>query len=275
MADEPIITRSTEAEASPSTPAGEQADTEAPSNPQSDCDRDFDLYESERQELRKAELEAEKSYDTNLVTLSGLALGVSLTILKDFIGRDTAVWLWALITAWVCFLACLLLSLWDKKLTYETHKAWRGKLDESFANWRPGIWDAVLKEYDTIPGIKCLPALKRWATRTLVGGIVFLSLFVLLNVLIGGTNAAKSKAGGNAATTAAANAGTADQAPVSPATAGPSQVATVNVGVPPTQAALTSPATQQAGLPTTSPATQPISQSQATGPATSDRKEQP
>lgn len=212
----------------------------------SDCDREFDLYEPERQELRKTELDAEKNYDTMLVTLSSLALGLSLTILKDFVGKDKAVWLWSIGLAWAAFVACLLLALWDKRLTFRTHRAWRELLDEKFADWKPGTWDDALKNYDRIPGINSIDKIKAGATVSLIVGIAMLSVFVTVNFFLRSpSNAATQSAAPSTSAPAGSNTGAANPAAI--ATASAKKVAASSAATP-----TTSPNSPTSGPSTTS-----------------------
>jgi hypothetical protein len=150
----------------------------------SQCDQEFDWYESERPELRRAEFDTEKNYDTLLATAAGLFLGFGLTTLKDFASIANAIWLPVLMLACLCFTASLFLALYDKKLTYESHKAWRELIDLKFLKWKPGAREAALAEYDSLPGIRLIPRIKLWAWWLLVVGIGLLLLVVFVNVLV-------------------------------------------------------------------------------------------
>ena len=182
MAEESTVSTSEQAQTSARFSNGDEASRAIPPEQKEQCDREFDRYEGERPEIRKAEFDTEKSLDTILVTLSSLALTVSLTILKDFIKGDAAVWRWSVAVAWVCFVISLLLSLFDRKLTYQTHRAWRELLDSKFTPWKPGAWDEAQREYDDIPGMKWLNRLKAGSFWSLALGIVLLSMFLLVNL---------------------------------------------------------------------------------------------
>src|SRR4051794_19125084 len=96
---------------------------------------EFERYYKERDELVKAKLKADENYDTLLVTISTLALGASLT--KDWVNRGTGASAAFIITAWICFALCLLVSLAHRGLTYYTHDKWIGMLDAAFSDWQP------------------------------------------------------------------------------------------------------------------------------------------
>lgn len=146
-----------------------------------ECNREFDRYESERRDLRQAELDAERNYDQTISALAALALGVSLTIFKDFINTSAAVAMPLMVLTWVVFAVALVISLYHRKLTYETHRAWRDLLDKEFKNWSPGAWDRAEKAYDTIPGIKHVERLKGVGYGLLIFGSVLLTTFIIAN----------------------------------------------------------------------------------------------
>src|SRR5688500_10368430 len=93
-----------------------------PADRNEQCDREFERYYKERDEWVKAQLDAERSYDALLATISTLALGASLT--KDWVNRGGVGGQIVLILAWFAFAACLCLSLLHRYFTYYTHKKW-------------------------------------------------------------------------------------------------------------------------------------------------------
>jgi len=146
-------------------------------------DDEFKRYHEYRPGLISQQLHAEKGYDALLVTLSSGAIGGSIVLLKDLIGTDRAVAVWAMGFALLSFVVCLGLSLYHRKLTFDTHKQWRDILDAEFTNWsEPGAFERAGKKYDTIPGITRVEKLKDWAFYLLVAGVFVLSLFLLVNL---------------------------------------------------------------------------------------------
>jgi hypothetical protein len=133
-----------------------------------ECNREFDRYEPERNELRKAELDAEKNYDNTISTL---------------LGAKQSVWTPCLAVAWISFGFSLFVSLYHRKLTYETHKAWREILDSEFTQWHRGAWDRALVRYDTIPRIKLVEHLKSVGFWLLSLGLLLLGVFVFANYI--------------------------------------------------------------------------------------------
>lgn len=140
-------------------------------------ERDFQRYYKERDEWIKAMLDAERSYDTLLVSISTLALGASLT--KGWVTRRTGLGDFFQITAWIAFAACLCLSLLHRYWTHSTHRIYVEKNDEVFSNWTPDAWDRVNRAYDSVPRVIAVERVKTWAGIAVAVGIIA-SFFLLL-----------------------------------------------------------------------------------------------
>ena len=140
------------------------------------CDDEFVRYEKHRSDLTKAELEAEKNFDTVLASLASLAIGSSFTVLKDITKGAGAT---LIITAWVALGICVFSSLLDRLLTYLTHQKWRLKFDNEFETWSEGAWQRGLDAYDKLPLINALPWLKWVSLSTLFIGVILLLAAVL------------------------------------------------------------------------------------------------
>lgn len=157
-------------------------------------DRDFGRYYKEREEWVKAMLAAEQSYDTLLVTISTLALGASLT--KDWVTRPSGIGDFFLVLGWLAFVLCLGLSLLHRYWTYYTHQIWIDKCDEVFGTWSPDVWSRCSTAYDSVPKVKVVESVKKWAGIALAVGIVS-SFFLLLTERYGSTPAAPGNSGIN------------------------------------------------------------------------------
>ena len=161
------------------------SDEPKPSNETSDDDphreqreRDFQRYWKERDEWVKAMLDAERSYDTLLVTISTLALGASLT--KDWVAKPTGLGDFFLVLAWTAFAACLGLSLLHRYWTHYTHQTWISECDKVFKEWTPDVWERCDTAYNNVPKIKVVESVKMWAGIAVAVGIA--SSFCLLIV---------------------------------------------------------------------------------------------
>jgi len=146
------------------------------------CDREFEQYYKEREGWIACQLDAERSYDALLVTISTLAVGASLT--KDWSDRPSPIKVF-LVIGWIGFLGCLVCSLLHRYLTFYTHKKWVNVVDDEFTAWKPGAFQRALKKYDEIPFIKRVEILKIVAGCLV--GIGVLSLLLLLLLGLGAT----------------------------------------------------------------------------------------
>jgi hypothetical protein len=155
---------------------------------QKKCDDEFDWYENERPILTKAEIEAEKNYDTLLVTLSTLAIGSSFVVMKDVVRSPSASAF--IVLAWCAFGLCLFVALVDRLLSYWTHLCWRKIIDKEFSPWREGARERALSAYPGIRFIWLLPWLKWVGFGLLLVGMLFLMAFVFVGT---GTTAAEPK----------------------------------------------------------------------------------
>lgn len=137
-------------------------------------------YVLERTPLKEKELDAEKNFDTLVVTLASSALGGSVVVAKDLFATSAGILL--AIACWLLCGASLAIALLDRHWTYQAHKKWRLMMDDALSheNWRPGAWERLDEAYDGIPHVRQLPELKRYALWTLGGGIVFLLAFVVV-----------------------------------------------------------------------------------------------
>lgn len=141
-------------------------------------ERDFQRYNKERDEWVKAMLDAERSYDTLLVTISTLALGASLT--KDWVARQTGIGDFFLVLSWTGFAVCLGLSLLHRYWTHYTHQTWIDKCDEVFKTWTPDVWTRCDSAYNEVPKVRIVEKVKKWAGIAV--GIGIASSFCLLIV---------------------------------------------------------------------------------------------
>ncbi len=71
-----------------------------------------------RRLLQELENKSQEQYDKTVIMLSTGALGISFAFLKDIVNLDTAVVIWLLISAWVCWalsVTSVLLSFYSSK----------------------------------------------------------------------------------------------------------------------------------------------------------------
>jgi hypothetical protein len=130
----------------------------------------FVQYFKERDDYIKAALDAERSYDTLLASISTLALGASFT--KDWVNSSSGAGNVFLVFAWFGFASCLILSLLHRYLTYWVHRDWVDKIGQMFKNWTPDIWERIDAEYEKMPRFKTVEQIKTWSGIAVLVGIV-------------------------------------------------------------------------------------------------------
>jgi Na+-transporting methylmalonyl-CoA/oxaloacetate decarboxylase gamma subunit len=141
-------------------------------------DEEFDKYYSHRDSTCKAEDEAEKNFDTTLITLATLAIGSTFTVLKDITKGSGAVFIFL---SWLALGMCLFSALVDRLLSYTTHKEWREIFDREFGIWKPGAWERAVAAHKTIRFVNWLPHLKWVGFWCLLGGVVFLMIGIMVD----------------------------------------------------------------------------------------------
>jgi len=217
------------------------------------CDREYDKFETERDNLRKTELDAEKNYDTMLTTLSAGALAGCWQIWRDAIAKGQftgAVWL---LLSSLAFVVSLALALLDRKYTFDAHKKWRLILDSEFdtKKWKPGAFERADERYKELPGLGFLRQAKNLIIGFLFVGILLFGGYVLVNYYFGG------KPDGQANATAPADAsqtGRSNSTDATPAHA--HQTQTVNIAV---ESPYFHTGALSTGVPATQPSTKPVS----------------
>ncbi len=136
-------------------------------------DNDKQMYLDERRLLVEGEVQVAARFDKSILTLSGGALLLSMTFLRDIIGgtpKDT----WTLIVAWLLLgvtIAAMLVSLLTSQKAYQRQ---RDILDKHFGDSNggdePNCWACGTKWLNRISIIFFLV------------GITFLGYFTVINI---------------------------------------------------------------------------------------------
>jgi hypothetical protein len=108
-----------------------------------------------RESLQKLEQQMQSEYDKAIMALSGGALGISLTFLKDVVVKEGVcagaflVWAWV---SWGCSIACTLISF--QTSAWALRVAVRQTDDQSiYSGWAGGILDIVTRILNIAAGI--------------------------------------------------------------------------------------------------------------------------
>ena len=137
----------------------------------------YDRYLNERHALINARFQVAESLDKALLALSGGALAISMTFLREITGNPTLTW--ALITAWILFgltIAVLLLTFHLCGLAYDTE---RKNLDHEQTAGSKKSGNEVEDRNETKQRKNV------WSTLTAVGNVVAMLLFFVGLAFVG------------------------------------------------------------------------------------------
>jgi hypothetical protein len=128
------------------------------------------------------------SFDKSMLTLSSGALGVSLAFVKDIVPLGQAVWVWLLVTSWVAFSLCIVVTVLSFRVSIAALKEHRDALDNAAAS----------RQTKDIDQQTFHRALLKYCTNGAIFfflvGLLFTMLFVCKNVLISRTSEAANGA---------------------------------------------------------------------------------
>ncbi len=131
-----------------------------------------DLREEYRQQLLTHEQESIESFDKAVLSLSGGALGLSITFLNNLIFSNTLVRTELLLFAWICWGSSLILTLTSFWLSARAMNKAVQQLDEGkLGREHPGgMWDKATRKLTFLGGF------------AFILGVVFIIVFVYFNL---------------------------------------------------------------------------------------------
>ena len=149
--------------------------------------RDDKIYEDYRKDLLKLEHDTAQNYDKWILSLAGIALGFSLSVVKDFIQPANKAALHQisyLYTAWVLFGAPLALIMFNLQVSYSASKKYRRILDTQYEKYddTPDFWKVVRQKVRRVWRNKLIEFFNWLSLFSFLCGIGFLVAFVWLNV---------------------------------------------------------------------------------------------
>jgi len=140
------------------------------------------IYLEERKALHAAEEAYAGRFDKWMVTLSGGALAVSMTFVKDLVRPHQPLAVWTLFVAWVAFGVVIILSLWCTLLCQKVREQFGDDLDAAFREAGP---DPLARAAE-LQGRRCLPMLIPWLNRGSLAlflmGVILLGAFISQNL---------------------------------------------------------------------------------------------
>jgi hypothetical protein len=146
---------------------------------------DCEVYKSERDSLSDAEQECEQSYDKWLLTLSGGALGLSMTFIKE-IAHPPITGAWSVFVAWVLFGLSIVSILANLRIGPHAHARFRAILDDEFAPDRYSadrdVWKSIRERQAGVKLLRAMDVLNWSSLSCFFVGVILLAIFVIRNM---------------------------------------------------------------------------------------------
>lgn len=79
--------------------------------------------------LRETEQKLSEQFDKTMLTITGGALALSITFVKDIIGKGVMLQGWLLVTSWAALTTCLVLMLWSFHLGLKAYRKAQDQVD--------------------------------------------------------------------------------------------------------------------------------------------------
>ena len=136
------------------------------------------LHDEYRKKVWEDTKSGTENFDKYLLAFSSGALGLSLAFIKDVAPIGRAVWVWSLLTSWVAFLLCILVTLVSFRISILALEAMVPHLDEFYLNNNAEAFDKHRESFLTKAVEWCA-----WAGIFLfVCGVFFTMMFVYANI---------------------------------------------------------------------------------------------
>lgn len=147
---------------------------------------DDGIYEKFREQLSEREWDAGKEYDKWMMTVSGVLLGFSLTLVKDLI-RPSGLPTNAVASLWVGWIGLalpLVLGLINLQFSYSATVEYRAIVDEEFENYSDSatFWGNVRRRFSCVKRVNWIPRFNWAGMISFVVGVIALAIFVAFNL---------------------------------------------------------------------------------------------
>jgi len=169
----------------------------SPSNAvtQEQIDNDWKIYEDHRKQLLEAQLDSVKTLENWLLGLSGGAVTLSITFVKELVGgtdnvRHPAFLFWA----WVMFGATCGCIMLVKFFSYYGHKTCIKYLDAEFRKHDNTVWERYDGKFDTVKSVWLIYVFRFLAMALFLAGVVILAFFIYSNLGTKSAMGAKTQA---------------------------------------------------------------------------------
>ena len=129
--------------------------------------------QTEIKQVREDIQSSTDSFDTNMLTLSSGALGISLAFIKDIVPLGQAKWLPSLLISWVSFAVCILATVISFRVSKAALKKQEERIRKVFAERTQVVANQKAR---------LLHFCTEVTTYFFLGGLICTMLFVVINV---------------------------------------------------------------------------------------------
>jgi len=115
-----------------------------PKSDQQEKDKDQrrrELYDEHKNQAWNDVQSSTKSFEQSLLAVSSGALGVSLAFVKDIVPLKQAICLNLLFASWVCFAACIILTVFSSPLSIAAQRKYVGYIWKFYMEGRQEYFD--------------------------------------------------------------------------------------------------------------------------------------
>ena len=134
------------------------------------------LYETYREHNLKSQLSNSENFDKEILTLSSAFLGASLTFIKNVVPLTTAWYLWQLVASYIFFLLAIIITISSFLISQKALKLQLEHAEKYYLEFR----NAYLKRKNC--WASCTEYLSYYAALFFILGIIFIALFIILNL---------------------------------------------------------------------------------------------
>lgn len=140
--------------------------------------RAIELHDEYRRKIWADIKSGSENFDKYLLTFSAGALGLSLSFFKDVVPLEKATCIPALLCSWVCFIACILVTLISFRISIKSQGVLFSCLNEYYLEGKEGAFDKHLKSWS----VKAVEICAWAGIAFFVAGLTCTMIFVTANV---------------------------------------------------------------------------------------------
>lgn len=171
----PPIAQSARAISGPDCPDANKSEV-AGTPPHVPSHEEVALYANYMAEIQKRELSGIEHFDKSVLTLSSAGLGLSVTLLKDVVPLDKAVYLSAMYISWTLFVVAILSTLLSFMVSVKAHDRQKGVASRAYLQGDEAAFNEP-NSFDTLTR-----ALNYTSAGAFVLALILTTVFVIINM---------------------------------------------------------------------------------------------